>query len=218
MASPEAFVQDQIPRSKWQAVPTILRTAYAAAADTVRDNPILQIESALDNKGRIISYAVDFCFRRAIESGMIDCDFCWRYFARRTGRYLELRFPHSTASISQVAVAAKPPRDVIFRENARLRNQGLLPYREFAEELTVSGLPHLLIVHGHQILNFAHIAVPSSESSSEYAWRSPNLMNLPHEVGSDDPPPEDTDYDLEELALLKEDIDQWRRDNDEPRQ
>ena len=43
-------------------------------------------------------------------------------------------------------------------------------------------------------------------------------MNLPHEVSSDDPPPEDTDYDLEELALLKEDIDQWRRDNDEPRQ
>ena len=82
-----------------------------------------------------------------------------------------------------------------------------------AEELTVSGLPHLLIVHGHQKLNFAHIAVPSSESKSEYVWRSLNLMNLPHEVVSDAPPPEDTDYDLDELELLKEDIDKWRRDN-----
>ena len=218
MVSPEAFVQDQIPTSKWSAIPTILRIAYAAAGDMVRDNPILQIESALDNNGRFISYAVDFSFRRAIESGMIDCDFRWRDFARPTGRYLELRFSHSTASISQVAVATKPPREVIFRENARLRNQGFLPYQEFAEELTVSGLPHLLIVHGHQILNFAHIAVPSSEFRSEYVWRSLNLMNLPHEVSSDNPPPEDTDYDLEELALLKEDIDQWRRDNDKSRQ
>ena len=215
MTSPEAFVQDQIPKSKWSAIPTILKTAYAAVGDLVKDNPILQIESALDNNGRFISYAVDFGFRRAIESGMIDCDFRWRDFARPTGRYLELRFSHSTASISQVAVAAKPPRKVVFRENARLRNQGLLPYQEFAEELMVTGLPHLLIVHGHQTLNFAHIAIPSSESKSEYAWRSLNLMKLPHEVVSDAPPPEDTDYDLDELELLKEDIDKWRRDNDD---
>ena len=179
MTSPEAFVQDQIPKSRWSAIPTILRTAYAAAGEMVRESPILQIESAIDNNGRLISYAVDFGFRRAIESGMIDCDYRWRPFARPTGRYLELRFSHSTASISQVSVAKTPPRKVVFRENARLRNQGLFPYPEFAEELVVSGLPHLLIVHGYQALNFAHIAVPSSGSGSEYVWRSRNLMNLP---------------------------------------
>lgn len=215
MTAPEIFIKDQFPRKKWPVVPTVLKTAYKAAEDLVRDTPFLQVESAAGNKGRLISSAVDFGLVRAIESGSLDCDFRWSSFARPTGQYLELRFSHSTASVSQVAIAAHQPRNVVFRENARIRNQRVFPFPEFEDEQVVTGLPHFLIVHGHQTLDFAHIAVPSSESRSKYAWRSSNLMKLPHEIVTGDPPTEDTDYDLDELELLKEDIERWRRDNDD---
>jgi len=194
-------------------VPALLKTAYAAVADMVKDNPILQIQSAQDNRGRFISYAVDFGLQRAIEAGALDCDCRWRSFAKPTGRYLELRFSHSTASVSQVAVAAKQPRNVVFRDNARLNNQRMFDFEEFRDELWVTGVPHFLLVHGHQSLDFAHFGVPSSTSKTRYSWLSPNLMNLPHEVVSNQPKAEDTDFNLDDLNLLKEDIDKWRRDN-----
>ncbi len=78
----------------------------------------------------------------------------------------------------------------------------------------IKALPHILFVHGHQSLKFAHLAVPSSTSSVRYLWRSDNLMNLPHEVSKPGPAAEDTDYDLNEMKLLKERIEKWRRDND----
>ena len=213
MTSPEAFVKDQFPTPSWSVIPTVLKTAYAAAEDLYSDIPMLQVPSALDNKGRLISFAVDFGLERAIKNGALECDYRWREFARPTGRYLELRFSHSTASVSQVADPSKQPRNVIFRENARLRNQKLLPFVEFDDEVAILGLPHFLLIHGHQSLDFAHLAVPSSSSKTDYVWRSINLMKIPHEVPSDRPPAEDTDYDLEALGLLKEDIDRWRRDN-----
>ena len=213
MTSPEAFILDQFPRVNWPIVPTLLKTAYAAVDDMVRDNPILQIESADDNRGRLISWAVDFGFVRAIETGAINCDYGWRDFARPTGRYVELRFSHSTASVSQVAVASKQPRAVVFRENARLRNEWLLPFPEFQEEMRIVGLPHLLFVHGHQTLDFAHVGVPSAESRHAYTYLSPNLLNIPHEIPVDVPPTENTDDALDEVELIKEDIERWRRDN-----
>jgi hypothetical protein len=213
MADPEVFILDQFPRSSWPAVPTLLRTAYAAVGEIVQDEPMLQIESAEDNRGRLITWAVDFGFVRAINSGAINCEHRWRDFARPTGRYLELRFPHSTASVSQVANPARQPRNVVFRENARLRNEWLFPFPEFQEEMRIAGLPHWLFLHGHQSLNFAHIAVPSPDSNFDFVYRSTNLMNIPHEMPSDVPPPEHTDDALDEIALLKEDIERWRRDN-----
>ena len=124
MAKPDDFLKDQFPQRHWPVIPTVLKTAYAAADAVFKDNPILQVASALDNKGRIISFAVDHGLERAVESGAIDCDYRWRPFAKPTGRYLELRFSHSTASVSQVSEAKKQPRNVVFRENARLNNQG----------------------------------------------------------------------------------------------
>ena len=56
--------------------------------------------------------------------------------------------------------------------------------------------------------------MPSPISKREYLWRSENLMNLLHEVPKEGPTPEDTDYDLDEMKLLKERIEKWRRDND----
>ncbi len=213
MMDPADFFKDQLPPPRWPTIPTILRTAYRAAGELAKSDPILQVESAEDNKGRLISWAVDLGLKRAVENGSLPCDFRWREFAKPTGRYLELRFSHSTASVSQVDNPKRQPRNVVFRENARLRIPGL--FSELEEPL--SGAPHFLLLHGHQELNFAHFGVPSATSKTKWAWLSRNLMNLPHEMPSEGPEAEDTDVDLDALNLLKEDIERWMKDNGDSR-
>lgn len=220
MLKADVFVRDQIVPEVWPRFATVLRTAYAAADDIVKDNPILQVKSAADNKGRLIQWAVDFGMERAVEIGSVLCDCRWRPFAKPTGRYLELVFGHSRLTVSQVEDAKRQPRNVVFRENARLSNgQGILDLgdevieAETADE-AIKDLPHILLVHGYQSLQFAHLAVPSPTSKKDYLWRSANLMNLPYEVSEPGPAAEDTDYDLNEMKLLKERIEKWRKDND----
>ena len=215
MADPADFFKDQLPLRSWPTVPTVLRTAYAAVTELVKSDPILQVESAEDNKGRLISWAVDFGLKRAVDNGSLPCDYRWRTFAKPTGRYLELRFSHSTASVSQVEDPKRQPRSVVFRENARLRAPGL--FTEIEEKEPVSGAPHFLLVHGHKELNFAHFGAPSATSKYKWTWLSQNLMKLPHEIRSEGPDAENTDVDLDELNLLKEDIERWMKDNDSSR-
>lgn len=212
---PEDFIKDQLPLSQWPVIPTVMKSAYTAVNELVKDTPWLQVQSAKDNKGRLIAYAVDAGLCRAIENGALKCDYRWKDFALPTGRFLELRFSHSTASVSQVADATRQPRSVVFRENARLNNQYAFNFPDFEEENRIGGLPHFLLIHGHQTLDFAHLAVPSHVSKTRYSWRSTNLMNLPHEITSDKPATENTDSALDDLQLLKEDIEKWRRDNDD---
>lgn len=213
MAEPVDFFNDQVPPKSWPTVPTVLRTAYAAVDEIIKSNPILQIESAQDNKGRLISWAVDFGFKRAVDSGAFPCEYRWREFAKPTGRYLELRFTHSTASISRVDNPQRQPRNVVFRENARLRAPDL--FSELEEEQPITGQPHFILVHGYQQLSYAHFGVPSALSDTKWAWLSRNFMKLPHQMAAEGPAPEDTDVDLDALNLLKEDIERWRRDNGE---
>jgi len=215
MVDPEDFVKDQLPMGRWPVIATVLQSAYSAARDLAKDHPILQVESAADNHGRLVAWAVDFGLRRAVESGAIDCDYRWRSFAHPTGRYLELRFSHSTASVSQVAFPTKQPRNVVFRENARLKNQPTFDLPEFRDDQKVLGMPHFLLVHGHQELNFAHFGVPSARSPRDWSWLSRNIMAMPHEIVSDLAPPEETDTDFDELNLLKEEIEKWRREHGE---
>lgn len=212
MADPLEFFKDQLPQVKWPTIPTVLTTAYAAAQDLIENSPILQVESARDNGGRVVTWAVDFGLKRAIENGSLPCDFRWCEFAKPTGRYLELKFSHSTASVSQVRNPKRQPRNVVFRENARLQSPDLLSVLE--EEKPVTGLPHFFLVHGYQNLDFAYFGLPSPNSARKWEWQSDNLMRLPHILASEGPATEDTDIDLEELGLLKEDIERWMRDND----
>jgi hypothetical protein len=57
--SAENFLLDQFPMKYRPLIPTTLKSAYSAAAMLVRAEPILQVASAEDNRGRIISWAVD---------------------------------------------------------------------------------------------------------------------------------------------------------------
>jgi hypothetical protein len=116
-------------------------------------------------------------------------------------------------TISQVEHPSVQPRDVLFRANKRLANSGWLPGFEPKEDADVAGLPHALILHGYQNLNFAHLAMPEGHHNHGYICRSPNLMLMPHEILAPEPPMEDTD--IEAVLTLKEEIDKWRRDHGE---
>lgn len=208
----QAFLSDQVPPLLRSLIPATLKLAYAAAKTLIEGEAILKVASARDNSGRIIQWAVDLSFERACKSGEWPFDFCWRYFEKPTGRYLEMRPSHSVITISQVADAKEQPRDVRFRANKRLDTQGWLrglPKPEGEED--VSGIPHILLVHGYQDLAFAHLGIPNREQKRGYITQTGNLMKMPFEVKSDLPPVEDTD--IEAVVSLKEEIDKWRRDN-----
>jgi hypothetical protein len=210
----EAFLRDQVPPVLQSLVPTTLRMAYQAARQLVSSESILNVPSAQDNWGRITQWAVDFSFERLCESSQWPFDFRWRPFERPTGRYLEIRPSHSVITISQVADPTGQPRDVLFRENKRLCGQGWLrglPRPD--DDKPLGGEPHIILIHGHRELNFAHLGIPKGEHDRGYHYRTPNLMLMPHLVTTPEPPPENTD--IEAIVTLKDQKDRWRKDNAE---
>lgn len=211
--SPRHFVDDQFPPRLRQLIPTTLKTAYRAAEEIIADNPILSMADIRGERGRIISYAVDLGFNRLVESGALPFDKSWEWFERPTGRYLALRPSHSIITISQIADPVKQPRNVLFRANARVSNAPFFDLPEFEDENNVDGLPHIILTHGYQSLNFSHLCVPDPVHQNGYRFRTSNLLEMPHEIEPEGPPPEDTDTDFENLNLLKEDIAKWRRDH-----
>ncbi|WP_417821861.1 hypothetical protein [Terasakiella sp.] len=213
VVSAKHFLEDQIPVKFHHHIPTSLKSAYKAANLLIQEEPILQVASAIDNGGRIISWAVDAAFEKLIKSGQWPFDYRWVPFDKPTGRYLEIRLNHSVMSVSQIHDPRQQPRNVRFRENKRLNNQPFFDMDDFEEENSVNGLPHFLLVHGHQELNFAHLAVPNARHSMGYIYKTANLMQLPHELPNELPPVEDTDFDA--TMTLKEEIERWRKENDD---
>lgn len=211
--SAQHFLLDQVPTKYRTLIPTTLKSAYAAVAVLVKQEPILQVTSAEDNRGRLISWAVDLGFERLLKRQRWPFEYRWKTFAEPTGRYLEIRLSHSVMSISQVAAPGKQPRNVTFRENGRLNNEPFFDLDEFKDEREVHGLPHFLLVHGYQELNFSYLGVPHALHKRDYIYRTPNLMMLPHEVPVDAPAVEETEFDA--AMTLKEEIEKWRRDHGE---
>lgn len=210
-ASAEHFLRDQIPPRLWPLIPTTLTTAYKAAQTLIDAEPILQVSSASDNRGRIVSWAVDLGFQKLIEGGQWPFDFVWPHFYRPTGRYLKIILSHSILTISQISNPTRQPRDVVFRHNARLSNRQMPLFDLDESEKDVTGLPHFLLLHGYQGLRFAHLGVPNVIHGLDYLYRTRNLMTVPHEVQMDLPPAEDTD--IEAVMTLKSEIERWRRDH-----
>lgn len=212
MEQAEAFLLDQIPNSHRSLVPSTLKTAYEAATMAIKDEPIFNVASAIDNRRRIIQWSVDLAFERLVQAGKWPYDIRWRSFERPTGRYLEILPSHCVLTISQVADPSKQPRDVRFRENKRMSGQGWLAGfpKPFGGDPT-GGVPHVLLLHGHQSLNFAHIAMPKGAHAAGFHYKSDNLMLMPHAVVEPETPIEDTD--IEAVLELKEEIDKWRKDH-----
>jgi|Tabmets5t2r1_1033131.scaffolds.fasta_scaffold05871_3 hypothetical protein len=207
----ELFLLNQVPLRTRALIPSTFKAAYAAAAGLMAETPMLSVPSAEDNYGRFISWAVDFGFQKLIESGQWPCDYRWRPFARPTGRYLEIRLTHSIITISQVSDPEKQPRDVVFRANMRLHNEPYLDLEEFAYENQVLGLPHILLVHGHHTLDFIHLGIPYGRHSAGYLYRTPNLLNMPHDMTA--PQAQEENTDIEAVMSLREEIERWQREN-----
>lgn len=208
----QAFLRDQIPQTKRALIPTTLKNAYEAAELVIKNEPILNVQSAKDNKGRLVQWAVDLAFQKLVESGQFGRDYRWRWYERPTGRYLEVMFTHSALTISQVADPEKQPRDVKFRRNKRLASQ--ITMKEIVGEADdTAGIPHVLLLHGHQKLDFAHLAIPDPLHWFGFQHRTRNLMLMAHAVPEPEVPMEHTD--IEAVMTIKEEIDKWRRDHGE---
>ena len=212
----ERFLLDQFPIRHRALIPAVLKNARASAATLAKAEPILQVQSAKDNHGRLVSWATDLGIERLIQSGRWPVDYRWRWFAQPTGRYLEVRFSHSVMSISQVADPTVQPRDVKFRQNARLSNQRSFNFPEFNDTRSSGGMPAFLLVHGRAErrdleVEFAHIGVPHPEHQRDWIYRTKNIMDMVQVIESDLPPVEDTD--AEAILTIKEEIEKWRRDN-----
>lgn len=206
----EAFLQDQIPVTKRAIVPTTLKLAYDAARLVTKDEPIFNVQSARAQRGRVVQWAVDLAFEKLAQTGQFGDDLRWRDYERPTGKYLEILFSHSALTISQVSNPTKQPRDVGFRQTKRMRSQILMDFmKEDQAELT--GRVHILLMHGHGSLNFAHLAIPDPQHSQGFQHKSANLMLMAHAVPQTEAPMENTD--IEAVMSLKEEIDKRLRDD-----
>jgi hypothetical protein len=213
----ERFLLDQFPLKYRALIPGLLRTAREAVASVVKAEPILQVTSARQNYGRVVSWAVDHGVERLIRSRRWPVECRWKSFAQPTGKYLEVIFSHSVMSISQVSDATIQPRDVKFRENARLNNQRSFSFHQSLNERSSAGVPSFLLIHGKVALgelehDFAHVGVPHPEHKSDWIYRTKNLMDGIQVLDESLPPTEETDFD-EDLLSIKEDVEKWRRDN-----
>ena len=178
---------------------------------TVKETPFLSVPSSKFNRGRLITWAVDHAVEGLIKSGRWNVDYKWASFGEPnpTGKYLEILPPQSRITISQVANPRLQPRDVKFRENARLFNEPFL-FPEMEED-HVTGRPAILLFHGHQELGFIHLGIPDANSRYGYICRTGNLLDLPQDVTSSGPPVENTSF--KDTITLKEQINKRLRDN-----
>ena len=203
------FLRDQLSSKRQAMLPPTIRTAYKAADDLAKDQPILEVPSAVDNRGRVVAWAVDVAVERLIKTGQWPFDYHWVHFAKPTGRYLQIRFGAATMSVSQVERPKKPPRHAVFRGNAAMMNYKFL-FPEMEERRRIDGFPAFVLIHGHQELNFIHIGM-SYPRRRKWLYRTPNLLLTPHAIESTEPPIEARDE--EAIISLKEEIAKWRRDN-----
>ena len=213
-AAASAFLNDQIPVKQQVLLPPAFRSAYAAVKELVNDVPFLKVGSAEFNVGRLRTWAVDHAVENLIKSGQWNVDHRWRTFGnpKPTGKYLEILLSHSKMTISQVADPKKQPRNVRFRENARLFNHPFLPFEDLKADAEISGRPAFLMLHGHQDLDFLHAAMPYATRRYGYICRTANLLTLPYEVTQKGPAPEDTSF-KESTIQLKDQIAKWLKDN-----
>lgn len=210
-AAARAFLTDQIPVRSQVLLPPVFKAAQQAVAILANDVPFLRVPSAKFNRGRLISWAVDLGVEQLIKSGSWNVEYRWSTFGapKPTGSYLEILPSHSRITISQIADASKQPRNVQFRENARLVNKTFL-FEEMREEIEITGRPSFLLVYNSN-LSFMHFAMPHATRKYGYIYKTSNLLSLPQAVPQPGPPVEDTSF--EDTMTLKEQIAKWLKDN-----
>jgi len=204
------FIDSEFPARFRALIPAALKAAYAAVDDLYKTEVILQVRSALAEKGHAIHWAVDHQIERLLKTLKLPFDYRWVLYERPTGEYLQIRLPTSTMSISQLPNPTNVPRHAFFRHNRALNNAPFLNFPEFDNELQITGLPHLILAHGYQNLSFAYVGLPHW-SNAEWIYRTPNLLKTPHLVVSDESKVEASD--VEAVVTLRDELSRWARDN-----
>lgn len=207
------FVDAELPPKHRAIIPPALHAAYAAVEQLYQQEPLFSVESAIIGRGHVVAWAVDRQIERLLISGQLPYDYRWSPFERPTGKYLQIRLPTSTLSISQLAVSTDVPRHAHFRQNRILSNAPFLNLEGFENESQISGLPHLLLTHGYQELSFAHIGVLHPEPH-RFGWiyRTSNLLKGVQVIETDMPAEEAAD--AEAVVTLRDDIARWVREQD----
>ena len=215
----EQFIDAEVPQARRHLIPSALRRAYAAADVTIEREPYLGTQGARYQRGDLIMLAASFEFEQLVKSQSLPFDGAWEFFARPTGKHFVMRTPRSIITTSQVPDPRKRPRRATFRTNyAELNinflfddmNAALEREREMAKKEGERRLLHIL--HGYQNLEFACIAYPHPERN-RHIYRTPNLLSIPHEIGSRLPPAEGPAKSPDPEVL--DNLQRHLRDNDE---
>lgn len=208
----EDFIHSQLSNQQISLIPTTLKQAYDVAKAIADEEPIFQIPSAQFNRGRIIQWSVEFYFERLVRSKHWPFKCNWATFGNNNGRYLEIHTGDAILTICQTALHDKQPRDAKFRSNLRLSGQGDLFYNyDFLDEKEIRPA-HILLLHGHQSLNFSYLAIPKPAHHAGFLYKSSNLMLMPHGVTESVSPVVNTDMDI--VLELKDEIVKWHYDNE----
>src|SRR5438105_2231460 len=86
----ELFLLDQFSKMHQSFLPTAIKSAYEIANILIRNEPILNVESAKYNHGRVRQFAVDLAIERLITSGKLPFDYKWKSFSKPTGKFLQI--------------------------------------------------------------------------------------------------------------------------------
>lgn len=212
-AKAKSFLEHQLPEKYLSMLPQAVENAYSAVEALANDEPILKVESARINRGHVRAWAVDLAVERLVKSGKWPFDCGWTNYGRPTGKWLRVRLEASTMSISQVQNRRQIPRRALFRTNNVLNNMPFLDIDGFKEEQEIRGLPHFLMSHGYQGLEFVHIGLPYPMGSNAkgYIYQTPNLLKRVRVIQSDLPPVEG--QDAEAVVELLEELKKWWHDN-----
>ncbi len=209
MADATQFINEEVPPQQRALLPKSHQQAYDAVDEWIQENKWLRIPTV--QPGHLRAWAVDFALIQLIEFGAWPVrKYEWADFTRPTGKYLKIFTANAVLTVSQLADLTAQPRTAVFRQNASFNNQTFL-FPEFAPEIS-DELPHLILTHGHQQLNFITIAMPHPEDKNAWLASTPNLLNELREVSSELAPPEAVD--VQPMLTIKSELTKRLKAND----
>ncbi|CFX36120.1 conserved protein of unknown function [Candidatus Filomicrobium marinum] len=162
-------------------VPPALKRAYATVEHVIDEQPWLATPSARYGRGDLVRLASEYEFYKLIQTGALPFEPSWEPYSRPTGKHLVMRTKRALITINQVESPSTMPRKAVFRNTFGLPNTSFL-FEDWNREIEErADRKHLLLVHGYQELTFSNLAMPNVETK-QIAWKSANLLDLPHQV------------------------------------
>ncbi|WP_397540490.1 hypothetical protein [Roseomonas mucosa] len=195
------FLDQEVALDLRPLFPAALKRAYATANRLIRDVPALATTGGRLQRGDLIAAAAEYEVEKLVTTGQLPFDCSWEPYARPTGLHLVVYTSAARLTINQVEDPRHKPRSAVFRENYGLANKPYLFDYMNEEELRRTGRKHLLLIHGYQDLNFAHLAVPHGTRNHHIA-KTPNLLLMPHIV-SESVPDAEGPTDTPELEAIE---------------